>query len=121
LRCLNIYCGGDYGEKQYEYDGSIVVAPQQVVYPQTVEEIQKVLRDPVRYPSPVRGMGSYHSLTPCASSEGTVVNMTRMTRVIAIDKANGTFTAGAGLQFIHASETLRAQDLQFMTNIEIGT
>ena len=76
------------------YDGSIVVAPQQVVYPQTVEEIQKVLRDPVRYPSPVRGMGSYHSLTPCASSEGTVVNMTRMTRVIAIDKANGTFTAG---------------------------
>jgi hypothetical protein len=102
------------------YDGSIVVSPQQVVYPQTVEEIQKVLRDPARYPSPVRGMGSYHSLTPCASSEGTVVNMTRMTRVIAIDKANGTLTAEAGLQFIHASEALRAQDLQFMTNIEIG-
>ena len=102
------------------YDGSISVSPQQLVYPQTVEEIQKVLRDPKRYPSPVRGMGSYHSLTPCASSDGTVINMSRMNRVIDIDKANNSFTAQAGLQFHQASDALRAQDMQFMTNIEIG-
>ena len=35
------------------YDGSITASLQQLVYPQTVEEIQAILRDPVTYPSPV--------------------------------------------------------------------
>jgi hypothetical protein len=43
-----------------------------------------------------------------------------MNRVIKIDRDNMTFTAQAGLQFIDASKALRARDLQFMTNIEIG-
>jgi FAD/FMN-containing dehydrogenase len=102
------------------YDGSITASPQQLVYPETVEDIQAVLRDPARYPSPVRAMGSYHSLTPCASSDGTMLNMSRMNRIIRIDAANKTFSAQAGLQFIDASQALRDQDLQFMTNIEIG-
>ncbi len=63
------------------YDGSISVTPQQIVSPTTVVEIQSVLRDTQRYPSPVRAMGSHHSLTPCAISEGTVVDMSKMTRV----------------------------------------
>ncbi len=46
------------------YDGSITTNPQQLVFPQTVEEIQAVLRDSATYPSPVRAKGSYHSLTP---------------------------------------------------------
>jgi len=33
------------------------------------------MRQPDRYPSPVRAMGSFHSLTPCASSSGTVVSL----------------------------------------------
>jgi hypothetical protein len=102
------------------YDGSITTSPKQLIYPETVEEIQSVLRDPARFPSPVRAMGSYHSLTPCASSDGTIVDMSRMSRVIHIDHANRTFTAQAGLQFIDASKVLRDHDLQFMTNIEIG-
>lgn len=102
------------------YDGSITAAPRELVYPETVEEIQTVLRDRARYPSPVRAMGSYHSLTPCASSDGTVLNMSRMNRVLEIDRANHTFTAQAGLQIIDASRALREHDLQLMTNVEIG-
>lgn len=102
------------------YDGSITVSPQQLVYPETVEEIQAILRDPVRFPSPVRAMGSYHSLTPCASSDGTIINMTHIARVVAIDRSAMTFTAQAGLQIIEASHALRAQGLQMMLNIEIG-
>jgi hypothetical protein len=102
------------------YDGSITATPQQLVYPTTVEEIRAVLRDPAHYPSPVRALGSYHSLTPCASSDGTMLNMSRMNRIIQIDAANKTLTAQAGLQFIEASKALRKQNLQFMTNIEIG-
>jgi len=43
-----------------------------------------------------------------------------MNRTIEIDHDKGTLTAQAGLQFIDASKALRAHDLQFMTNIEIG-
>jgi FAD/FMN-containing dehydrogenase len=90
------------------------------VYPRSVEEIVSILRDAGRYPSPVRAMGSYHSLTPCASSDGTIINMTGMKRIVQIDREKMTFTAEAGLQFIEASRALRAHELQFMTNIEIG-
>jgi hypothetical protein len=102
------------------YDGSITVSPQQLAYPQTVDDIQAILRDPVTYPSPVRAMGNYHSLTPCASSDGTMVNMTKMAQVVNIDSTNLTFTAQAGMQIIDASNALRAQKLQMMLNIEIG-
>src|SRR5215469_16382932 len=102
------------------YDGSIAASPQQLVYPQTAEEIQAVMRDGGWYPGPVGAMGSYHSLTPCASSDGTVINMSRMTQVVLIDRAGMTFTAQGGLQIIEASKALRAQGLQMMLNIEIG-
>ena len=102
------------------YDGSIVVSPQQLVYAETVQDIQAVMRDPVRYPGPVRAMGSYHSLTPCASSDGTIINMSRMAQVVGIDSTNLTLTAQAGLQILSAAEALRSHSLQLMLNIEIG-
>jgi FAD binding domain/D-arabinono-1,4-lactone oxidase len=107
-------------EQVRNYDGSITVSPQQLVYPETVDAIQAVLRDPARYPGPVRAMGSYHSLTPCASSEGTMVNTSKMTKILDIDAKNLTITAQAGVQVIEANHALRKQGLQFMTNIEIG-
>src|SRR5687768_17802769 len=102
------------------YDGSIKMTPQQIVRPTTVEEIQAVLRDTAQFPTPVRAMGSCHSLTPCVATDGTVIDMKGMNKVIAIDEAGKTFTAQAGLQFVAASDALRERDLQFMTNIEIG-
>jgi FAD/FMN-containing dehydrogenase len=102
------------------YDGSITATPQQLIYPETVEEIQAILRDSAKYPSPVRAVGSYHSLTPCASSTGTMIGMSKMARVLKIDPVNNTFTAQAGLEFIDGSKALAAQNLQYMTNIEIG-
>ena len=102
------------------YDGSITSSPQQLVHPETVQEIQAVLKDPGKYPSPVRAMGSNHSLTPCAVTDGTVVDMSRMTRVLEINHDKMTVTAEAGLQYIDAATVLRKQKLQFMLNIEIG-
>src|ERR1700733_9988883 len=102
------------------YDGSITASPQQLAYPQTVDEIQAILRDFARFPSPVRAMGNYHSLTPCASSNGTIVNLSKMAQVVTIDKTNLTFTAQGGMQIIDASQALREHNLQMMLNIEIG-
>jgi FAD binding domain len=102
------------------YDGGITTSPAKVIYPESVSDIQAVLSNAKEYPSPVRAMGSYHSLTPCASTDGTIIKMSRMNRIIAIDRKTMTMTAQAGIEFITASKVLRIQNLQFLTNIEIG-
>ena len=102
------------------YDGGIVTTPREHVHPKTVEELQDILRQTDRYPSPVRAMGSNHSLTPCAASTGTIVSMDGFDKIVKIDPGKMTLTAGAGLQLVTAAAELRKQNLQFMLNIEIG-
>jgi FAD/FMN-containing dehydrogenase len=102
------------------YDGGVVSTPQKLVRPRTVEELQMVLRDRERFPSPVRPMGSFHSLTPCTASAGTVVDMKGLRAIIAVDTEGMTITAQAGIQHVDAAAALRARNLQFMLNIEIG-
>jgi len=102
------------------YDGGLTATPQQLIYPKTVEDIQNVLRDTGRFPGPVRAMGSYHSLTPCVSTKGTIVNMSHMNRILGIDLATMTLTAQSGLQIYDAAATLRRLNLQLITNVEIG-
>ena len=102
------------------YDGGITSSPHNWSLHARWVSLKSILKDASRYPSPVRAMGSYHSLTPCASSDGTIIDMSGMKRIVEIDREKMTFTAEAGLQIIEASRVLRAQNLQFMTNIEIG-
>ena len=65
-------------------------------------------------------MGSNHSLTPCASSTGTIVSMDGFDRILKIDTSKKTLTAQAGVQLVDAAAVLRKKNLQFMLNIEIG-
>lgn len=102
------------------YDGSIVMVPQELVRPESVEELQAVMRQPDRYPGPVRAMGSFHSLTPCACTSGTVVSLLGMNRILKIDPEKMSLTAQAGVKMIEAAVVLREQNLQFVLNIEIG-
>ena len=102
------------------YDGGVVSSPQRLVRPQSIDEIQAILRDPEQFPSPVRAMGSFHSLTPCAASPGTIVDMSGLRQVQRIDRESMTVTAQAGLQSIDAAAALRASGLQFRLNPEIG-
>ena len=89
------------------YDGGIVSTPQVVARPTTVEKLQEILRDRVKYPGPVRAMGSSHSLTPCASSTGTIVDMDGFNKVLRIDTEAMTVTAQAGAQLVNVAAALR--------------
>jgi FAD/FMN-containing dehydrogenase len=102
------------------YDGGVVTVPQKVVRPESVEELQAILRDTERFPGPVRAMGSFHSLTACASSSGTIVSTSGLKKIHELNAHHMTLTAQAGLQLVEAAEILRRQQLQFLLNIEIG-
>jgi FAD/FMN-containing dehydrogenase len=102
------------------YDGAIVMSPQVLVKPKSIEELQGILRDANKYPAPVRAMGSNHSLTPCMVSTGTIIDMSGLKAIVEIDEQAMTLTAQAGLQLVEASRVLRKKKLQFLLNIEIG-
>ena len=67
------------------YDGAIVTTPKVHVNPKSVEELQEILRSPNATRSPVRAMGSNHSLTPCAASTGTIIDMSGLKAIVKID------------------------------------
>lgn len=102
------------------YDGAIVATPQVVAQPETLADLRAVMGDPGKFPGPVRPMGSYHSLTPCVSSTGTIVSMAKMNRVLDIDTERMAVTLQAGIEHIRAAEVLRSRGLQFLLNVEIG-
>jgi hypothetical protein len=99
--------------------GDFPSKPQVVVKPTTVEEIVEILRNPDKYPSPIRAVGSNHSTTRCAIADGgTVIVMTGLNRIVEIGK--DYVTAEAGALYIDVGKELEKHGLQFYVNIELG-
>lgn len=100
--------------------GDIVSHPAVVVDARTVEDIVAVLKDPVKYPSPVRAMGSYHSTSECAAADGgTIIRMGEMNRILSIGE--DTVTVEGGALYIDVAKQLEQHGLQFYVNAEIGS
>ncbi len=98
---------------------SIVSHPEVVIQVQSVDEIAGILRNEEKYPSPVRAIGSNHSTTQCGVADGgTVVDMTKMNRIL--DIGTDTVTAEAGALYIDVATELEKRGLQFHVNVELG-
>jgi FAD binding domain len=99
--------------------GDLVSHPQVVVEAKTVGEIVAVLKDPVKYPSPVRAVGSNHSTTQCGAADGgTLIKMSGMNRILEIGP--DSVTAEGGAIYIDIAQELQKKNLQFYVNTEIG-
>ena len=73
----------------------------------SIDDIVAVLKNPARFPSPVRAVGSNHSTTSCGVAEGgTVIKMTPMNRILNINPTAGTVTAQAGAPYINVAAEL---------------
>ena len=93
--------------------------PAVVVSPESVEEIQAIMRDRQQYPSPVRAVGSNHSTTACAVAEGgTVVNMRKLDKIL--DIGDDTITTEGGAQYIDCALALEKEGKQLFVNVELG-
>jgi FAD/FMN-containing dehydrogenase len=99
--------------------GDLVSHPRVVVEAKSARGIARILRDPHRYPSPVRAVGSNHSTAPCGAADGgTVIRMRGMNRILEITDEH--VTAEAGAMLIDVAHELRRRGLQFYVNTEIG-
>src|ERR1035437_1054608 len=99
--------------------GNIISHPSVIVDANSVDDIVAVLKDPVKYPSPVRAVGSNHSTAPCGVADrGTLIRM-KMNQILSIGQNKLTVQAGA--VHLDMAKALEAQNLQFYVNTEIGS
>ncbi len=99
--------------------GDIVSHPRVLVEAHSAEDIAAILKDPAKYPSPVRAVGSAHSTTRCAVADaGTVIQMGSMNRILSY--TGDTVTVEAGALYIDIAKALENMHLQHYVNTEIG-
>jgi FAD/FMN-containing dehydrogenase len=96
-----------------------VTYPSTIVRARSVDDVIQVVRDPERYPGPVRAHGSNHSVTSCTEADGgTVVELSALNRILEIGPDYVRVEAGALLHDV--AREVRRHDLQFFVNTEIG-
>ena len=99
--------------------GDIVSHPTVVAKAKSARGVARILRDKVKYPSPVRAFGSNHSTAPCTSADGgTMIEMRGMNRILEI--THTTVTAEGGAILVDVAQELKTRGLQFYVNTEIG-
>src|SRR3569833_4472187 len=99
--------------------GDLVSHPQVIVDVHSVGDIVAVLKDSVKYPSPVRAVGSNHSTAPCGVAEGGTLIRMKRNRILNI--GSDTLTVEAGATHLTMAKQLEAAKKQFYVNTEIGS
>jgi FAD/FMN-containing dehydrogenase len=99
--------------------GDLVSHPRVIVDAHALDDIIAVLRDPAKYPSPVRAVGSNHSTAPCGVADGGTLIRMKMNRIL--DIGADTLTVEAGARHIDLARELEQRNLQFYVNTEIGS
>src|SRR5690242_10062753 len=100
--------------------GDVVSHPQVIAEAKSVDDIMAILKDPVKYPSPVRSVGSNHSTSRCGVAEGgTVIRMAGMNKIL--DIGPDTVTTQAGALSNDIAHELQKRTLQFHVDTEIGS
>lgn len=100
------------------WNGCAVWTPTLTVAPRNVSELQAIVKNTNGYPSPVRAVGSRHSLNECAVTIGTAVTMEHFRDIAA--PANGLITVGGGARLIEIAARLKEAGLQLEVSPEIG-
>jgi len=92
--------------------GDLVSNPSVVAEANSTDDVIAILKDPAKYPSPVRATGSGHSTTFYAAADGgTLVEMSSMNRILNVTA--DTVTAEAGALYIDIAQELEKVGLQF--------
>jgi L-gulono-1,4-lactone dehydrogenase len=103
--------------------GNQTAKAQRVVTPQTPQEVAEVLRAAENDGLRVKGVGSGHSFTPAAKTDGVLIRPSGLTRVKAMDRETGLVTVESGMPLARLNELLAEQGLALtnMGDIQVQT
>jgi len=100
----------------YEYDGGIhTSAPRAVVFPQTTEQVARIMRLAAenKFPIVPRGAGTGLSGGALAREGGVILGFARMNRILEIDAANQRAVVQPGVVNLDLSNATRPNGLYF--------
>lgn len=115
--------------------GTIECSERTIEEPGDEDGLREILCDAQRFPSPIRPVGSLHSMTECIAARapgearwGTVVSLRKLAeQPLRLDlqqdrqrKSVGKVTVPAGRSFISVARELREKNLQLRVNTELG-
>lgn len=87
--------------------------PQVLAHPTSVDEVVALVRAAAAAGRTVRVAGAGHSFTPCVLTDGTLLSLDRMDRVLHVDADAGLVRVEAGITLHACSEALAAHGLAF--------
>ncbi|MEU7041835.1 D-arabinono-1,4-lactone oxidase [Streptomyces varsoviensis] len=96
--------------------GNVVVRPARTVAPNSAEELAAAVRRAAADGLRVKAVGTGHSFTAAAATDGLLIRPERLTGVREIDRTAGTVTVAAGTPLKRLNETLSAHGLS-LTNM----
>ncbi|WFB07014.1 FAD-binding protein [Streptomyces sp. LX-29] len=96
--------------------GNVTASPSGVATPASTEELAAVVRAAAREGVPVKAVGTGHSFTAVAATDGLLVRPDRLVGLRALDRAAGTVTVAAGTPLWQLNETLSVHGLS-LTNM----
>ena len=96
--------------------GNVTARPARVVSPASVAELSEAVRTAAKDGLRVKPVGSGHSFTPVAATDGVLVRTDRLSGITSVDRDAGTVTALAGTTLKQLNRTLAAAGLS-LTNM----
>ncbi|MEV6278558.1 D-arabinono-1,4-lactone oxidase [Nocardia sp. NPDC051832] len=98
-------------------------APADVAAPRNRDEIAEILARAAGQGQNVRVAGAGHSFTDAVLTDGTLLNLSNMNRILEVDSASGLVRVEGGLTLNAASNALHASGLAFpnLGDIDVQT
>ncbi|MFI0263480.1 D-arabinono-1,4-lactone oxidase [Streptomyces sp. NPDC017056] len=91
--------------------GNVAVRPARSVAPASAEELAAAVRAAADDGLPVKAVGTGHSFTAAAATDGLLIRPDRLTGIREVDRAAGTVTAAAGTTLRHLNQVLASHGL----------
>ncbi|AEM81902.1 D-arabinono-1,4-lactone oxidase [Streptomyces violaceusniger] len=91
--------------------GNVTARPVRSVAPSSTQELAEVVRRAAAEGLKVKAVGSGHSFTTTAATDGLLIRPDRMAGVRGLDREAGTVTVAAGTPLWQLNETLSAHGL----------
>jgi FAD-linked oxidoreductase len=96
--------------------GNVSARPVRSAAPASVAELAEVLRRAAADGLTAKAVGSGHSFTTTAATDGVLIRPERLTAIRSVDRAAGTVTAEAGVKMSQLNAVLTAHGLS-LTNM----
>lgn len=96
--------------------GNVTARPVREVTPASVEELAAAVRKAAEDGLKVKAVGTGHSFTRTAATDGVLIRPQLLSGIRAIDRAAGTVTVGAGTQLKQLNVALARENLS-LTNM----